>query len=622
MTENNKKIIHFVILSLLTFLLMSTWLTNSFASSQEEVLFEEDTEFLQMDEAFIINADVLDDEIIVRWSIADDYYLYKHRFNFSAAEVALSDPFIPEGIHKTDEYFGEVEVYYKHIEITVPYKNPQSDVLLTVGYQGCADAGLCYTPTKRYLRFTKQDDGMLDFLPGIAKKKPSDSSSTNLQPVNQKREESLTSDSSDTLSTVLAEENIFWTLISFLGAGLLLTFTPCVLPMIPILSGIIAGQGESITPMKAFRLSFIYVQAMAITYALLGILVAQAGSSLSGYLQSPLILSIVAVLFVLLALSMFGLYEISIPEFIAKHLRGISEKQSGGNYLGVAVMGVISTLIVSPCTTAPLTAALLFIANSGDLLVGGLSLYFLGLGMGIPLLIIGVSEGRLIPRAGAWMESIRNLFGFIMLAMALYITDYLIPGPVYLMLWGLLFIAAALFFGVFTTVTSRSQLLKKIITVSVLCLGIVYLAGGLMGNGRLLRPLENVMDMTEKSALTFQRFKSLNELTSLLKKAREEKQPVMVDFFAEWCLACYEFEDYTFSDKRVQDFLAEKQVILLQADVTLNSKTDIELMENYKILGLPSILFFNADGFELEDKRTTGYESAEEFLLRLKTIFQ
>jgi len=621
MIENNRKSINLVILSLLTFLLTSLWLTNSIASSADATLFEEDTEFLEMDDAFIIDTDVLDDEIIVRWSIADGYYLYKHRFNFSAENLTLSEPYIPEGIHKTDEYFGKVEVYYKHIEITVPFNDPQSAGLLTIGYQGCADAGLCYTPTKRYIHFNKQDDGTVKLLPGISKKKPSDSASTESQPVNQKQQKSP-SDSSNSLSIVLAEGSLIWTLMSFLGAGLLLTFTPCVLPMIPILSGIIAGQGESITPMKAFRLSFIYVQAMAITYALLGILVAQAGSSLSGYLQSPMILGIVAVLFILLGLSMFGLYEITIPEFISKHLRGISEKQSGGNYFGVAIMGVISTLIVSPCTTAPLTAALLFIANSGDLLVGGLSLYFLGLGMGIPLLIIGVSEGRLIPRAGAWMESVRNLFGFMMFAMALYITDYLIPGPVYLMLWGLLFIVAAISFGVFKKVTSKYQLLSKLITVGVLCLGIVYLAGGLMGNTRLLRPLENVMDMTEKAPLTFQKFKSLDELNTLLDSAKEAKQPVMVDFFAEWCVACYEFEDYTFSDKRVQEFLNEKQVVLLQADVTLNSKNDIELMENYKILGLPSILFITADGVELDTMRATGYENAEAFLARLQRNFQ
>jgi len=622
MTENNKKPINFVILSLLMLLLTSFWLTHSIASSADEILFEDDTEFLEMDDAFIIDADALDDEIIVRWSIADDYYLYKHRFNFSAENITLSEPYIPEGLHKTDEYFGEVEVYYKHIEITVPYTDPQSDVFLTVGYQGCADAGLCYTPTKRYIRFNKQDDGTLSILPGIVKKKPSDLPSAKVPSVISKQNGKTTSGSSNNLSSVLAEENLFWTLITFLVAGLLLTFTPCVLPMIPILSGIIAGQGESITPMKAFRLSFIYVQAMAITYALLGILVAQAGSSLSGYLQSPLILSIVAVLFILLGLSMFGLYEIVLPEFIARHLRGASEKQRGGNYLGVAVMGIISTLIVSPCTTAPLTAALLFIANSGDILVGGLSLYFLGLGMGIPLLIIGVSEGRLIPRAGAWMESIRNLFGFIMLAMALYITDYLIPGPVYLMLWGVLFITVAVFFGVFTKITSKFQLLRKVMTVSIFSLGIIYLAGGLMGNGRLLQPLENIQDTTERSSLPFQKFNSLDELHELLERARDKEQPVMVDFFAEWCVACYEFEDYTFSDNRVQEFLSEKQVVLLQADVTVNSKIDIELMENYRILGLPSILFFKADGTELVAKRATGYESAETFLLRLKTIFK
>jgi len=429
-------------------------------------------------------------------------------------------------------------------------------------------------------------------------------------------------DQTNTLSTVLAEENLLWILLTFLGAGLLLTFTPCVLPMVPILSGIIAGQGKNITTVKAFQLSFVYVQAMAITYALLGVLVAQAGSSLSGYLQSPLIISIVAGLFVLLSLSMFGLYEITIPEVFAKHARGASEKQRGGNYVGVAVMGVISTLIVSPCTTAPLTAALLFIAKSGDILIGGLSLYFLGLGMGIPLLIIGVSEGRLLPRAGAWMESVKKLFGFIMLAMALYISDYLIPGPVYLILWGILLISAATFFGAFKGATSLYQLLRKTIAVVVLLLGLVYLVGGISGNDRLLRPLDNLLTPSKDASLKFQRFSSLDELNSLLQKASDTNQPVMVDFFAEWCVACYEFEDYTFSDKRVQLLLAEKNVLLLQADVTLNSVVDIELLENFEILGLPSILFFKANGSEITNLRATGYESADEFIDRLEQVFQ
>ncbi len=601
----------------LMFLLFNGVLASQPADSASDVMFFEEDEFLDIDEAFQISAAVLDNEFIIRWEVADGYYLYKHRFGFSARGVQLAEPSIPEGLHKTDEYFGEVEVYYKHIEITIPYGSAEQDVLFTLNYQGCADAGLCYTPATRYLGFEKKLDGSLQLVTGVEK------SATSISTLPQEQNEQLFDDQdNDSLSSVLAGDNLLWTLITFLGAGLLLTFTPCVLPMVPILLGIIAGQGEKITPVKAFHLSFVYVQAMAITYAILGVLVAQAGSSLSGYMQSPLTISIVAGLFILLALSMFGLYELTIPEFFAKHARGVSEKQQGGNYLGVAVMGVISTLIVSPCTTAPLTAALLFIANSGDLLIGGLSLYFLGLGMGIPLLVIGVSEGRLIPRAGVWMESVKKLFGFIMLAMALYITDYLIPGPVYLILWGVLLISAATFFGAFSTTTSFYQKFRKMIAIIILLLGIVYIVGGAIGNDRLLRPLDSILSSSKNSSLEFRRFTNLNELNSLLLAAEKRNQPVMLDFFAEWCVACYEFEDYTFRDKKVQSLLVDKNVLLLQADVTLNTPVDIELLENFQILGLPSILFFTKDGTEVTELRATGYESAEEFALRLEKIFQ
>jgi len=425
---------------------------------------------------------------------------------------------------------------------------------------------------------------------------------------------------------VLAEGDIFWTLLAFLGAGLLLTFTPCVLPMIPILSGIIAGQGKGITPAKAFRLSFVYVQAMAITYAVLGVLVARAGSSLSGYLQSPIILTIVAGIFIILAMSMFGLFEVKLPAFIGNRIQGVSEKQRGGNYIGVAVMGVISTLIVSPCTSAPLTAALLFIAKSGNVWMGGLSLYFLGLGMGIPLLIIGVSEGRLIPKAGGWMDSVKLLFGFTMLGMALYITDHLIPGPVYLLLWSILLITASNFFGAFTAANSPGQILRKSIAIIVFLIGTIYMLGAAMGNERLLKPLENIQvsssSKVANSDLKFVPFKSLDDLDAHLETAKQLGQPVMVDFFAEWCVACYEFEDYTFKNEKIKQLLATKSVLLLQADVTLNSAIDIQLMKHFNILGLPSILFFDAEGSELTKMRATGFEDAETFLKRLNSVFK
>lgn len=599
----------------------------------DSAIFEEEDEFLDVDDAFAITTDELDNEFIIRWTIADGYYLYKHRFSFVASGVDLGEPIIPDGLQKVDEYFGEVEVYYKHIEINLPFTNAAEKVVLTVKYQGCADAGLCYTPTKRYLTYERQTDGTLKLTSGVGTKIPGVAStpikSKVDKPIEDKSIRSIDKDAfvgeAQSLASVLENESLLWTLLAFLGAGLLLTFTPCVLPMIPILSGIIAGQGKDITPAKAFRLSFVYVQAMAITYAILGVLVAQAGSSLSGYLQSPVILIVVAGIFVLLAFSMFGLFEIKLPSFIESRVHGITANHRGGNYIGVAIMGIISTLIVSPCTSAPLTAALLFIAKSGNAFMGGLSLYFLGLGMGIPLLIIGVSEGRLIPKAGAWMDTVKLLFGFIMLGMALYITSHLIPGPLYLLLWAILLIIASNLFGAFNSETTVSGLIKRSIAIILFIIGTIYLIGAAMGNGRMLQPLVGLhssqSEKSESTALVFKKVTGLKELQDNLLQAKKMGRPVMVDFFADWCVACFELEDYTFSDPKVQSLLKAKNVLLLKADVTANSDVDVEMMQHFNIFGLPAILLFDFLGNEKVDMRVTGFEDAETFLKRLNAVF-
>ncbi len=613
--------------------------TASGSTFSDDDFFEEDDPFLDVDDAFAISADALDDEFIVRWKIAEGYYLYKHRFAFSAEGANLGPAIIPDGKKKVDEYFGAVEVYYKHIEISIPFTTSSDDIILTLKYQGCADAGLCYTPTTRKLTYKKQLDGQLMLVSGAEVKiqgvqntsteeQPKSESSVNTVVDNTLNNEDDSSfvGQSDSLLSVLSEGDILWTLLKFLGAGLLLTFTPCVLPMIPILSSAIAGQGDTITTGKAFRLSFVYVQAMAITYALLGVLVASAGSSLSGYLQSPWILGMAASIFILLSFSMFGFYEIKLPEFLHHRVHKVSQNTQGGSYFGVAIMGVISTLIVSPCTSAPLTAALLFIAQSGDQLVGGLSLYFLGLGMGIPLLLIGVSEGRLLPKAGAWMDLVKSLFGFMMLGMAIYITDHLMPGSLSLFLWGILLIAAASQFGAFSEAKTKQLALQKSMSLILLLMGVIYILGAAMGNERPLKPLANLQSSsattTTGHSLDFTRFKSLADLNVHLKNASKSGQPVMVDFFADWCVACIEFEDYTFSSEEVQNLFKSKNVLLLQADVTANSEVDILLMQEFKILGLPSILFFDGNGVEQTRLRATGFEDSETFIKRLKKVYQ
>jgi thiol:disulfide interchange protein DsbD len=335
------------------------------------------------------------------------------------------------------------------------------------------------------------------------------------------------------------------------------------------------------------------------------------------------VLGVVAVLFIVLAMSMFGLYELQLPRSIQDRLQSLNSKQSGGQYLSVIIMGVLATLVVSPCTSAPLTAALLLIAQKGDVATGGFSLYMLGMGMGLPLILLGIGGGKWLPKAGAWMDKVKAFFGYMLLALALYITSHLLPGFVYLGLFSLLLIHASYYFGAFKAATGTLGQLSRALSMAVFVVGLVYMTGAFLGNNRLSNPLDGLLGESRVSEahLEFEKFKTFDELQLILDEAKAAGKPVMLDFFAEWCVACYEFEDFTFKDKAVQAYLAEKGVILLQADVTANDASDRELMQEYQVLGLPTIMFFDDSGEELTDFRATGFEEADVFLKRLNAAF-
>jgi thiol:disulfide interchange protein DsbD len=418
------------------------------------------------------------------------------------------------------------------------------------------------------------------------------------------------------------KQGSFWLVVSFFfGAGLLLAFTPCVFPMIPILSGIIVGRGHKITRMHAFILSSAYVLGMALTYAAAGIAAGLSGELISNALQTPWVLGSFAAVFVLLSFSMFGFYELQLPSALQSRLTDTSNKLHGGHLSGVFAMGALSAIIMSPCVAAPMAGALLYIGKTHDAVLGGTALFALALGMGAPLLLIGTSAGALLPKAGAWMEAVKRLFGVVMLALAIWIISPIIPVTAQMLLWAALLILSAIFLHALDSLPHNASGWKKLwkgIGVIALLLGAAYLIGALSGARDVLRPLGNIGRASAEATPTlhFERIKNLAELDTRISQAGEKK--VMLDFYADWCVSCKEMERNTFSDANVQAKL--KDVVLLQADVTANNADDKALLQRFQLFGPPAILFFGDAGKELADFRVTGYQDSAQFLSSLKNI--
>ncbi|RDX37866.1 protein-disulfide reductase DsbD [Kangiella sp. HD9-110m-PIT-SAG07] len=580
-----------------------------------EVLGEQEA-LLKVDEAFQLNVDIVDDTALVKFKIADGYYMYSERLKLSSPNATLGQANIPEGKEKDDPYLGLTQVHYKFLEASIPIKQSNGDFTLVVDYQGCAEDRLCYPPTTTEVELNHE----VGAATGSASSQPggSASASNGSEYVSEQQKH----------SDQLLNSNLLSNFFYFLLLGIGLAFTPCVFPMMPIISGIIAGQGDNITTRKAFGLSLTYTQAMAIVYTILGIVVALAGQSISGYFQNPAVVITAAVIFVILSLSMFGFYELQLPASLQAKLSERSNQQKKGSYFGTAIMGAISALIVSPCVTVPLIAILLVIAQSGDVVLGAVSLYGLGVGMGIPLIIIGVTGGKLLPKAGAWMDGIKATFGVAMLGVALYLVKHLIPGYLYMYGWAALAIVPGYY--LFANKMPRqgwSNLLKGLGLVAMIY-GVLLLVGGAQGQKNLLQPLGHATKISQATAsdakqqsghLTFKRVKSLSELKAAVADANSQGKTVMLDFFAKWCAACYEFEEKVFTDQKVISALSN--TVLLQADVTDNNANDIELMAAYDVLGLPSIMFFDAEGNELPSFRATGFEEAEQFEQRIRAAF-
>jgi thiol:disulfide interchange protein DsbD len=609
-----KKIITLALSLVLTSsLLLLTPLAHSegvFSNSKFSFLQNEPT-LMPVDEAFMFDFKQEGDKLKVSWVIADGYYMYREKLKFEADGALLGEIALPQGKKHDDEYFGVQEVYYSFVEIPMAIKQANEHSSVTVTFMGCAEGKLCFPPTKKQvpLSAVAANDGLLnsDVQNEVASSiETGVDNNTVSAPITQQ----------DTLSKMLSGDSLLWTLVIFFGLGIGLALTPCVFPMYPILSGIIVGQGEKLSTAKAFTLSMVYVQGMAITYSLLGLVVASAGMKYQAALQHPAVLIVLAILFFVLSLSMFGLYDLKLPASWQEKMNRFSNNQKGGNIIGVFVMGIISGLVASPCTTAPLSGALVYVAQTGDLLQGFLALYVLSMGMGLPLLIIGTSGGKLLPRAGSWMDIIKTIFGFLLIAVSVVMIGRIWPGVVSDVLWSIWGVALIGYLMHQNKLTEFSWKQSTRAVLLTLCL----LGSFSYGFQAVMTDLgvqgHNTADEVQLHG--HKRIKSIADLDVEVAKAAAQGKPVMLDLYADWCVACKEFEAITFKDPEVQQRLS--QIVFLQADVTNNDMTDIELLEHYDVLGLPTLIMFDSTGELSDELRVTGFMKPEPFAKHLDLL--
>ncbi|KDC55430.1 protein-disulfide reductase DsbD [Pseudoalteromonas sp. S3431] len=600
------------------FLLLVTLLTAPVKATTNNVLGDllgpPQQTFLPVDQAFMFDFDQQGSTLFVGWDIAPDYYLYKKKIEIIAkgANIQVGDSGRGEIIE--DEFFGKTEVFFNSASVISKLSNVTEGAVVKVRYQGCAKAGLCYPPEVISIPLSVISGAQVK---NVDQNNTTDEAATaqsTFAALNEPATEPTTnSDDTEkdlTFTEQLASQGLITNLLIFFVVGVGLAFTPCVFPMFPILSSLIAGQ-QNLSTKKAFALSFVYIQGMAVTYAALGLVVAALGGQVQGYLQHPFVLVSFSLLFVLLAMSMFGWYEIKLPSSMMSKLTQVSNNQKGGNYVGVFLMGVLSGLIASPCTTAPLSAALLFVAQSGDYLVGGLTLYVLSLGMGLPLLLLGTSGGKLLPKAGGWMEQVKTLFGFVMLVVPLILLERLISADIILLMAGVLALATALYLHHWQSSQTQSKLKTALWFAATL-----LVMTGFTLTKNYFWPVQAMQVSSQSNE--FKKVADLAELKEAVAQASNEGRMVMVDLYADWCVACKEFEHYTFPDAKVQSEFSHYQ--LIQVDLTNSDNKTIELMEEYTVFGLPSILFFNTQGKELTTQRVTGFLNAEDFAKHLATV--
>ncbi len=595
-----RTVFSFILLSLLAF---SQPALALFESNDSGISIGSSNErFVPVDQAFPFDYQQRGDTVYLDWAVKPDYYLYQERISINGENVAVSSIQMEDGQPYQDEFFGDVNIYTEPLFIEVKLADFQQPAQLKVQYQGCAKAGFCYPPETRVIdlaAFTSDSssDGSTSSQSTEIESKPA--ANTALTP-----ESKSVSTSNDSLTDKLA--NNWWTPALFLLLGVGLAFTPCVLPMYPILTGIVLGGGK-LSQKRAFGLSFVYVQGMALTYTLLGLVVASAGMQFQAAMQHPYVLISLSVLFVVLAMSMFGVYTLQLPSSVQTWLNEQSNKQQGGNSLGVFAMGAISGLVCSPCTTAPLSGALLYVAQTGDLLTGAITLYALALGMGIPLIAVAVFGNKLLPKAGSWMDRVKVVFGFILLAAPIFLLERILPSSWSTVLWSALGIVA---FGWLYHIKNALPFggWKQSAVGIIAVLGLFASAQPALNY--FFAPQSSLAQVESK--VSFKRVSTVEELESALADAKAQNKAVMFDYYADWCVACKEFEKYTFHDSSVEPKLAE--FVLLQADVTKNQPNDIALLQHLKVLGLPTIEFWDAQGNHVPNARLTGFVAAPEFL--------
>ena len=575
------------------------------AMAAQADLFNNKTKFLPVDQAFQLDVQRSDTGVSMQWQIAENYYLYQDKLAFSVngKPVENAPQFLSSAEQYEDPYFGLVTIFKHDLDLTLPLKDPQPQDLLEVTYQGCAK-GFCYPPETKQFQLG-------DLLSNVSTGHEMQNS-VETHPTSQSAVENANVFSSQQNQLAESLSQSKYAMLWFFVLGIGLAFTPCVLPMLPLLSAIvIGGRKEETGNWRALALSFVYVQGMALTYTLLGLVVVLIGLPFQIALQSPYVLIGLSIVFVLLALSMFGVFTLQLPSSLQTKLTQFSQQQKSGAFFGVFVMGAIAGLVASPCTSAPLSGALLYVAQSGDFVIGALTLYLLALGMGLPLIFITVFGNKILPKSGAWMENVKTAFGFVMLALPIFLISRIIPSMWEPRLWALLGVS----FFIWLATQMRSNgigLFFRIVFFVAAMVSAQPLQNWVWQDNSATSQAANTQSAVQNS-LVFQQISNYDELQTVLKQ--HPNKIAMLDLYADWCVACKEFEHKTFADPQVQTALSD--VLLLRVDMTNNSESNRTLMKALAVTGLPTIIFFNQQGEEIQAQRITGFLPAEAFMATL-----
>lgn len=576
----------------------------------------EQPKLLDIDDAFQLKTQTdKQGHLVLDFEVAEGYHLYRDKIKakVKTGSATLGALDLPHAISANDPVFGDVMVYHGAFQVRLPISNVGNDTTVEIRYQGCSvEAGVCYPPVKKKIALDPAD-----FTTSSASADNTNTSSAAETETQQPLSET------DQIANNL-ETGSIWTIIgSFFLIGLLLSLTPCVFPMIPILSSIIVGQGDQLTTRRAFTMSLVYVLAMSVTYTLAGVFAGLFGENLQAHFQNPWVIGTFSLIFIMLAFSMFGFYELQLPSSVQSKLTNISNKQQGGTLTGVAVMGFLSALIVGPCMAPPLAGSLIYIGQTGDALLGGTALFAMSIGMGVPLLLLGTSAGKLLPRAGAWMDNVKAIFGVMMIGVAIWMAERILPEWITLAAWASLLIGSAIYLGALESTAGKSGWAKlgKSIGMILFIYGTAMFVGLAGGSNSYLQPLKVFQGSGSAGAseshaeLNFQKISTVDELNAEIAKGN----PIMLDFYADWCISCKEMESFTFSDPAVQKALSN--VTLLQADVTDNNANDKALMKALGIVGPPAIMFFN-EGQEQKAQRVVGFQKPDVFLNNIQNAYK